>query len=52
MTVLNPQADVVDISINWAAGRNWQTKVLDTRKVQQLNLPRQKSIKQPILRHL
>ena len=27
--------------INWSTNRNWQTKVLDTGKVTQLNLPRQ-----------
>ena len=36
---------VVEVSINGAGAtnRNWQTKVLDTRKVAQLDLPRQKS---------
>ena len=36
---------VIDVSINWAANRNWQTKVLDTWKVAQLNLPDQESVK-------
>ena len=33
---------MVDVSINQATNRNWQTKVLDTRKVTQVNLLRQK----------
>ena len=35
---------VVDVYLNWATNRNWQTKVLDTRTVTQLNLPRQESV--------
>ena len=35
---------VVDVAINWATNRNWQTKVLDTRKVTQLTLLRQESV--------
>ena len=35
---------VVDVSRNWATTRHWQTKVLDTWKVTQLNLLRQKSV--------
>ena len=31
--------------MNWASDINWQTKVLNTRKVTQLNLPRQESVK-------
>ena len=29
---------VIDVSINWATDRNWQTKLLDTWKVTQINL--------------
>ena len=36
---------VVDVSINWATDRNWQTRLLDTWKVTQMNLPRQESVK-------
>ena len=32
--------------VNWATNRNWQTKLLDTRKVTLLNLLRQESVKQ------
>ena len=35
---------VVDVSIDWTVGRNWQTKVLASGKVPQLTLPRQKSV--------
>ena len=35
---------VVDVSVNWSTDRNWQTKVLDTWKVTQLNLLRHKSV--------
>ena len=34
----------VDVCINWATKRNWQSKVLDTWKVTQLNLPRQENV--------
>ena len=33
------------VSINRPSNRNWQTKVLDSWKVTQLNLLRQKSVK-------
>ena len=36
---------VVDVCINWPSSRNWQTKVLDSWKAAQLDLPRQKSVK-------
>ena len=35
---------VVDVSIDWVTNRNWHTKVLDTWKVIQLDLLRQKSV--------
>ena len=38
---------VVDVSINWATNGNGQTKVLDTWKVTQLNVPRQQSVDVP-----
>ena len=28
----------VDFSVNWATDRNWKTKLLDKRKVTQLNI--------------
>ena len=34
---------VVDVSVNWATDRHWQTKVLDTGKVTRLDLLRQDS---------
>ena len=35
-----------DVSINWATGRRWQAKLLDTWQVTQVNnLPRQESVK-------
>ena len=34
-----------EFSLNWATNRNWQTKLLDRRKVTQLNILRQKSVK-------
>ena len=34
---------VVGVSIHWLSNRNWQTKVLDSWKVTQLDLPRQES---------
>ena len=37
---------VVDVSINGATDRNWQTRVLDTREVTQLNLTRQERVNQ------
>ena len=33
-----------DVSVNWATGRRWQVKLLDTWQVTQVNLPRQKSV--------
>ena len=36
---------VVDDFITWATGRRWQTKVLDTCTVTQLNILRQESVK-------
>ena len=36
---------VVDVSINWAADRNWQTKLQDTWRITQMNLPRQERVK-------
>ena len=36
---------VVDVPINWASDRNWQTKVLDTWRVTQLNVLHQESVK-------
>ena len=36
---------MVDVSINWATDRNWQTKLLDTWKVAQLNLLRKECVK-------
>ena len=36
---------VVDVSIIWATGIKWQTKVLDTWKVTHLNLLRQERVK-------
>ena len=41
---------VVDVSIYWPRNRNWQTKVLDSRKVTQRSLLRQKSVKAVVLR--
>ena len=38
-----------DVSINWATGRRWQAKLLDTRQVTQIHLPRQESVKQILL---
>ena len=35
---------VVDVSVNWATDRHWQTKVLDTGKVTRLDLLRQDSV--------
>ena len=36
---------VVDVSVNWATNRNWQTKVLGAWKASQLNLLNLKSVK-------
>ena len=36
---------VVDVFANWVTNRKWQTTLLDTWKVPQLNLPRQESVK-------
>ena len=33
------------LTLNWATNRNWQTKVLGTWQVTQMNLPRQESVK-------
>ena len=35
----------VVVCVNWATNRHWQSKPLDTRKVSQLNLFRQESVK-------
>ena len=35
---------IVDVSINWPSNRSWLTKVLDSWKVTQLTLPRQRSV--------
>ena len=38
-----------DVSINWATGRRWKVKLLDTWQVTQVNLPRQESVKEIIV---
>ena len=38
---------VTDVFISWPMNRHWQTKVLDSWKVTQLNLQRQKCINVP-----
>ena len=35
---------VIDVSINWAIERNWQTKILDSWKVSQLNVLTQERV--------
>ena len=35
---------VIDVSFNWATNRNWQTKIVDTWKISQLNLPREERV--------
>ena len=37
------------VCVNWATNRNWQTKVLDTRKVSQRNVLRKESVKLGLL---
>ena len=37
---------VLDVSIDWATDINWQTKLLDTGKVTQLNVSRQERVKE------
>ena len=36
---------VIDVSVNWLSNRNWQTEVLDSWKVTQLNSLRQRRVK-------
>ena len=36
----------VVVCVTWTTDRNWQTNILNTRKVTRLNLPRQASVKQ------
>ena len=39
-----PEEDSLRFSINWATNKNWQTNLLDRRKVFQLNILRQESV--------
>ena len=36
---------MVDVTVNWSANRNWQSKILGKLKITQLNLLHQERVK-------